>query len=226
MDPRGVFPYPSLWQEGGIRREMAHSVGSVRRRVVPPAGFHGRLPEDLLDAHQFHLEEACTGDSFQTHTSYDTDTGYFTDLLVNDVEESQHPTPPTGPTIHHAPASAKSSQGRSKNFRDEEAILPVLAWLNVGMDPILGVDQSQGTYWRRIHENFHGNKKFESNRTEGSLMNHWSGIQHDVNVFCGCVSKIETRNRSGWSVDDKTANACTLFKAEDKKQRKFAYLHC
>jgi hypothetical protein len=111
------------------------------------------------------------------------------------------------------------------------------------------------TYWRRIHENFHGNKKFESNRTEGSLMNHWSGIQHDVNVFCGCVSKIETRNRSGWSVDDKvlnllqtyylldvlicqfsiviffvsnvqTANACTLFKAEDKKQRKFAYLHC
>jgi len=38
------------------------------------------------------------------------------------------------------------------------------------MDPTLGVDQSKGAYWRRRHEYFHGNKKFESNRTYGSLM--------------------------------------------------------
>ena len=44
------------------------------------------------------------------------------------------------------------------------------AWPNVGMDPTLGVDQSKGAYWRRIREYFHGNKKFESNRTYGSLM--------------------------------------------------------
>jgi len=92
--------------------------------------------------------------------------------------------------------------------------------------PILGTDQSQGTYWTIIHDYFHANKTFESNRTGGSLMNCWSCIQHDVNVFCGCVSRTEARNHSGWSVDDKIANACTLFKAEDKKQRKFAYMHC
>jgi hypothetical protein len=39
-------------------------------------------------------------------------------------------------------------------------------------------------------------RSFESNRTEGSLMNRWSGIQHDVNVFCRCVSRIEARNHS------------------------------
>ncbi|RLN34028.1 glutathione S-transferase T3-like [Panicum miliaceum] len=94
------------------------------------------------------------------------------------------------------------------------------------MDPIHGVDQSQGTYWRRIHEYFHGNKKFESNRSEGSLMNRWSRIQYDVNTFCGCLTRIQDKNHSGWSVDDKIANACTLFKTEDKKNRKFAYLHC
>jgi hypothetical protein len=71
-------------------------------------------------------------------------------------------------------------------------------------------------------------------------------------VFCGCLFRIEARNHSGWLVDDKVitsftsnkivcqffifmfilvsnvqiTNACTLFKAEDKKHRKFAYLHC
>jgi hypothetical protein len=34
-------------------------------------------------------------------------------------------------------------------------------------------------------------------------MNRWSGIQHDVNVFCGCILKIEARNQSDRSIDDK-----------------------
>jgi hypothetical protein len=71
------------------------------------------------------------------------------------------------------------------------------------MDPIQRVDQSQGTYWRRIYEYFHANKTFESTCTEVSLMNRWSGIRHDVNVFCGCLCRIEARNQSGSTVDDK-----------------------
>ncbi|RLM77913.1 glutathione S-transferase T3-like [Panicum miliaceum] len=94
------------------------------------------------------------------------------------------------------------------------------------MDPIQGVEQSQTSYWARIHKYFHANKSFELDRTQGSLMNRWSGIQHDVNIFCGCVTRIEDRNQSGCSVDDKIAHACTLFKAEDKKNRKFALMHC
>jgi hypothetical protein len=124
------------------------------------------------------------------------DSGYYTNLLVNGVQESQ--APPSD-----ARAAAKSCQGRSKNFRDDEDILLVSAWLNVGMDPIQGVDQRHGTLWTRIHDYFNANKMFDSNRCEGSLMNRWSSIQHDVNLFCGCLSRIEARNHSGWSIDDK-----------------------
>ncbi|PUZ74946.1 hypothetical protein GQ55_1G107300 [Panicum hallii var. hallii] len=131
-------------------------VGSMRRLVFTPTTFDGRLPDDLLSAEQFNVDDGCNGAM---------DSGYYTDLLVNDDEDSQDHAPPSDPTIHRAPAAATSSQGRSKNFRDEEDIFLVLAWLNVGMDPILEVDQSHGTYWRRIHEYFHGNKKYESNRT-------------------------------------------------------------
>jgi hypothetical protein len=30
---------------------------------------------------------------------------------------------------------------------------------------------------------FQANKIFESNHSEDSLMNRWSGVQHDVNMF-------------------------------------------
>jgi hypothetical protein len=75
------------------------------------------------------------------------DSGYYTHILVNGVEQSQE-LPPTSsePPIHLARSTAKSSRGRSKNFGDEEDILLVSAWLNVGMNPIQGVDQTQGTF--------------------------------------------------------------------------------
>ncbi|KAG8051788.1 hypothetical protein GUJ93_ZPchr0001g31117 [Zizania palustris] len=117
----------------------------MHRRVVPPTIFEGRMPEDLPHANQIDREEGYTGVM---------DYGSYTDLLVNGVEETLDPRPTR--------ATAKSSQGRSKNFRDEEDILLV----------------------------------------------------------------IEARNHSGWSVDDKIANACAMFKAEDPKDRKFSYLHC
>jgi hypothetical protein len=131
-----------------------------------------------------------------------TQSGYFTDLLVNDLEESQVAAPTSDPNINEGPAAAKSSQGRTKNFTTEEDILLVSAWLNVGMDLMQGVDQTQSTMWARIYEYFHANKSFESTRTEVSIMNRWATIQHDVDVFCGCL-RIEARNQSGSRVDDK-----------------------
>ncbi|CAL4915205.1 unnamed protein product [Urochloa decumbens] len=229
------FPFPNLSfsqfavgrgdLEGRQEAELdvdQSGVRSMRRRVVPPTSFHGRVPEDLLNVEQVDLEEDCNGG---------TNSGYYTDLLVNGADQSQDltptdPTPPSDPTIQHDRATAKSSQGRSKNFREEEDILLVSGWLNVGMDPIQGADQTHGTLWTRIYDYFHANKTFNSTRTESSLMNRWSGIQHDVNLFCGCLSRIEAKNHSGWTVDDKIANACTMFTAEDQKNRKFVYLHC
>jgi hypothetical protein len=78
------------------------------------------------------------------------DSRYYTNLLVNGIEESQATR--SDVRIQHGRATAKTSQGRSKNFRDEKDILLVSAWLNVGMNHIQGVDQTHGTLWRRIHE--------------------------------------------------------------------------
>uniref|UniRef100_J3KYJ5 Myb-like domain-containing protein n=1 Tax=Oryza brachyantha TaxID=4533 RepID=J3KYJ5_ORYBR len=131
-------------------------------------------------------------------------TGYFTDLLANGVEQSQISNA-INATTNEVPAIGKIFQGRGPAFSTEEDILLVSAWLNVGMDPIIGVEQSQGTMWARIHEYFHANKEIESTRSESSLLNRWSAIQHDVNVFCGCLCRIERRQRSGTRETDKMA---------------------
>jgi hypothetical protein len=120
-------------------------------------------------------------------------------LLVNQM--TTHPPHETA-THEHAPVVVKDKR-RSKYFSVDEDILLVLAWLNVTLDAIQGVDQSRNTYWNIIHDYFHANKKFDSDNSQGSLINCWCGIQHDFNIFADFLSKIEARNYNGWSVDDK-----------------------
>lgn len=65
--------------------------------------------------------------------------------------------------------SARPNQKRSKNFNEKEDKLLVSAWLNISTDPVLGTNQNRGTFWSRVHEYYHSNKEFESDRSESSL---------------------------------------------------------
>jgi hypothetical protein len=37
-------------------------VGSMRRLVITPTTFDGRLPDDLLSAEQFNVDDGCNGE--------------------------------------------------------------------------------------------------------------------------------------------------------------------
>ncbi|TVU12172.1 hypothetical protein EJB05_45804 [Eragrostis curvula] len=210
-------------RQSSIGGEGATGMDLLRHRVIPPAGLGGRLQQFVADPVQAAHEEFSAGA---------TSSSYFTNLMSNGIPDPEvyaadqtdvlplHgpagppddlPPPNEGAGQGHAQGVAKGPQKRTKNFSVDEDLLLVSAWLNVSLDPIQGVDQSRSTYWKRIHDYFHANKTFDSDRTQGSLMNRWSGIQHDVNVFAGCLSKIETRNQSGCSVDDKVWHHCTIF---------------
>uniref|UniRef100_J3MN97 Uncharacterized protein n=1 Tax=Oryza brachyantha TaxID=4533 RepID=J3MN97_ORYBR len=115
-------------------------IGSMFSHVIPPTSFNGRMPENVQNDTQANDDEVYNGAM---------DTRSYTDLLMSGSQESHDDTPTSEATIHQAHATAKSSQGRIKNFSTEEDILLVSARLNVGMDPILGVDQSQGTFYEK-----------------------------------------------------------------------------
>lgn len=160
--------------------------------------------------------------------------GYYTGLMTNgfgltgqfeSVDHSQE-VASQEEVQETVQETGKGNQRRSKNFTIQEDEQLVKAWLNVSLDPVKGVDQSRDTYWKRIHAYFHAHKDFSSDRTEGSLLNRWSGILRDVNLFAGCLSKIEGRNQSGATIDDKQADALKMFIREDKQHRQFPYMHC
>ncbi|CAN6243423.1 unnamed protein product [Urochloa humidicola] len=156
--------------------------------------------------------------------------GYYSNMLSveNWDDEIDLSSPPEEQlsAVQEVTTTDKPKPKRSKNFSEKEDELLVSAWLNISLDAIQGVDQSRMTYWNRIYEYFHSNKDFSSDRTQGSLTQRWSDVQEAVNKFVGCLVRIEGRNQSGVTIQDKIVQSCALFKAEDKHNRSFKFLHC
>ncbi|KAF0906255.1 hypothetical protein E2562_009258, partial [Oryza meyeriana var. granulata] len=106
--------------------------------------------------------------------------------------------------IVHKKSSSKQSQlTRGKNFNDDEDILLVSGWLNIGTDATQGTNQAKATFWTRVHMYYMKNRECLAERSQISLQHRWGSIQEAVQKFCSCVTQVETRNRSGNTIHDK-----------------------
>ena len=136
--------------------------------------------------------------------------GYWTNMVEgnDDLSFDDFSSPPEeqeSPVINSTP-SARPNQKRSKNFSEQEDQLLVSAWLNISTDPIQGTNQTKGSFWTRVYDYYHSNKEFTSDRSQSSLLHRWKGILENVNKFCGCVTRIEGRNQSGVTYQDKVVH--------------------
>ncbi|XP_038684894.1 glutathione S-transferase T3-like isoform X2 [Tripterygium wilfordii] len=101
----------------------------------------------------------------------------------------------------------------------------ISAYLNICLDPVIGNQQKLGAYWERIEKYFNENKESENIfRTKGSLQHRWDKIQREVNKFCGHYAKIEGRQQSGYTDQDKIMAAQQMFKSIEGHA--FHFLHC
>ncbi|KAJ0039968.1 hypothetical protein Pint_27635 [Pistacia integerrima] len=146
---------------------------------------------------------------FSTQLSNSDDISIFTN-----IEESHLSTP----------IESNSKRSCGGNFTAEEDLLIVSTWLNTSLDVVQGNEKKHKTYWARLWEYFHKYTTFESERTQVSLINHWSTIQLATNKFCGCYAQIESRNQSGVKEQDKIANAKFLYQELNKGT--FQFEHC
>ena len=64
-------------------------------------------------------------------------------LLEAPLQCSKHP-------VWAILAARGQTRREIKNFREEEDKLLVAAWLNVSIDPVRGVNQTRGAFWKRI----------------------------------------------------------------------------
>ena len=69
--------------------------------------------------------------------------------------------------------------GRTVNYSADEDRLLCRAWLAVAMDPVVGTNQSRGTYWVRMKDYFDARNTSGNERTDRSLRSRWSVINTD-----------------------------------------------
>lgn len=141
-----------------------------------------------------------------------TNNGYFSNIMdpqnngtfLSEIMEQTEHSNGGGHDQSSQPASNSNGKGsqRTLNFNEDEDMLLCKAWLNVGIDPIHGTDQSSMTYWNRILEYYNTHKKFASSRNANSLMNRWSVILKSVNHFVGSYTQIELAHKSGVTIQD------------------------
>jgi hypothetical protein len=88
-----------------------------------------------------------------------------------------------------------TNRKRTRNFNDKEDILLASAWLEISMDPIQNVDQTRSTYWQRIHEHFHKNRTFESDRNVSSLSHRWVSFKQVLENFVDGTVRYSVQNK-------------------------------
>ncbi|WVZ82098.1 hypothetical protein U9M48_029400 [Paspalum notatum var. saurae] len=134
--------------------------------------------------------------------------GYFSNLLNEENPNMLFDDFSGPPEDHSSPVavstpSLRPNQKRSKNFNENEDSLIVSVWLNISTDPVYGINQTRGAFWKRVHDFFHKHKNFESGRTQ-----------------------IEDRRQSGVTFQDKLVQALALFRSEDSDNKSFQFMHC
>ena len=105
------------------------------------------------------------------------------------------PSPPPSPTTR--------KRGKGWDLSEDEQLCK--SWLAVSQDPVIGSDQKNQTFWKRVHEDFIMRHLSSEERTQQGLQSRWSHIQRQVNHFCACFAKVEARGESGKTFEDKVS---------------------
>ena len=71
------------------------------------------------------------------------------------------------------------------------------------MDAVHGTDQRVEKFWEKIWQYFCENNTYETTHSASSLQSRWGNINRETSRFAGFMAKIEARNPSGGTFEDK-----------------------
>ncbi|XP_075489559.1 uncharacterized protein LOC142528398 [Primulina tabacum] len=105
-----------------------------------------------------------------------------------------------------------TSSKRGVAFSIEEDKLPVMAYLDVSQNPIIGINQSRDRLWSRVAVTYNEQLTGKSTepRTIKALQCRWFNINKIFQQFSSCVRQVELSRPSGASEKDIVTKA--LFK--------------
>jgi len=90
--------------------------------------------------------------------------------------------------------------GGAKKWTIDEDQQLIRAWINVGTDPIIGVDQRTGGFWNRVVSTFNEYRpQGVLARTSKTCNSRWLRCVPIVNKWIGIMLEVECSNLSGWN---------------------------
>lgn len=117
---------------------------------------------------------------------------------IDDIAILPIATQPNGPPQSaSAPSARRRKPIRAANYSQNEDLQICKSWDSISSDPITGNEQPSRAYWKRIHEHFHANKDFASDRSENSIEHRWGTIHKECQKFQGLFEEVERRHPSG-----------------------------
>ncbi|KAF0895106.1 hypothetical protein E2562_006813 [Oryza meyeriana var. granulata] len=127
------------------------------------------------------------------------------------------------------PPSLKSQRAEKKKnvsrrgtaFTKKEDMVVCSAFLNICKDPITGVNQTSGGYYKRMHDYFNEHKPEGSNRSQIAIQHRWALIQKAMNKFCGHKASVDRLNESGKNEQDRIDDAVEMY----EKTEPFTFMH-
>ncbi|CAD6219011.1 unnamed protein product [Miscanthus lutarioriparius] len=120
------------------------------------------------------------------------------------------------------PAKKTNVARRGSAFTKEEDLVVCSAFLNVSKDPVTGVNQTSGGYYKRFHDFFNEHKPEGSNRSQIAIQHRWGVIQKAMNKFCGLKDKVDRQNESGKNEQDRIDDAVKMY----ERAEPFTIMHC
>ncbi|XP_030925833.1 uncharacterized protein LOC115952740 [Quercus lobata] len=151
----------------------------------------------------------------------------FTDVLQGNInlEDELFSVSESSPllvedsSLNDEVATSKKKSTRGINFSAEEDKLLVVAWLNTNVNPVYGNKQHKTTFYGKVAKYFKDHKT-DFTRSVSSLTSRWGTINRETVKFYGSLAKIEAKNESGTTTDDKDFPkwATTLPKEDSRKE--------
>ena len=122
----------------------------------------------------------------------------FPDLdCMSQMEEQETRSP------EHERDEGPAKARRAKNFSKQEDTLLCSTWLQIGMDAVIGNQQTKSSFWGRVYDMYLQDCRTTPPRSKISIEHRWGVIQTSVAKFCGFYDKVVRLNRSGTTLQDK-----------------------
>ena len=125
------------------------------------------------------------------------------DFLAPFLSGSQNTSMPIQESCLEVEIVTPNPTERGGNFSVDEDNLLISAWLNISMDVVQGTDQKLEKLWEKIWQYFCENNTYGITRSASSLQSWWGNINRETGRFAGFMAKIEAKNRSGATDEDK-----------------------